>query len=74
VCSRRPSAFGRLGYFLDHSVSRSAALAPYEQSSSRILFESMDLGSSCTMRSSGPRGQAMVFPDALSARFRLTRR
>jgi len=26
------------------------------------------------MRSSGPRGQAMVFPDALSARGRLTRR
>jgi hypothetical protein len=27
-----------------------------------------------TMRSSGPRGQAMVFPDVLSARGRLTRR
>jgi hypothetical protein len=27
-----------------------------------------------TMRSSGPRGQAMVFPDVVSARGRLTRR
>ena len=27
-----------------------------------------------TMRSSGPRGQAVVFPDILSARGRLTRR
>jgi hypothetical protein len=26
------------------------------------------------MRSSGPRGEAIVFPDALSARGRLTRR
>jgi hypothetical protein len=27
-----------------------------------------------TMRSSGPRGQAVVFPDVVSARGRLTRR
>jgi hypothetical protein len=38
--------------------------------SSKIRFRSWHL----TMRSSGPRGEAIVFPDNLSARGRLTRR